>query len=317
MNKSDSIKLYNILTSIGLKEITLYDIGAEGGPNSIWDYDFIQIIGFEPDKTEYEKLVSRKKSNEKYYNTALSGKEETIKINVCRKQNCSSILKPNRNYLNEFLNPERFDIVGEYECTSTTIENIAKIDGRKIDILKVDTQGSELDILIGANQYINDVLFLEIETEFYYFYENQPTFSEIHSFMLKNGFRLFDMEMIHYLKKVDITFEFTKAEISFCNTIYFKDMNTLDFTQEKNLTSLLKQIFISFNTGFINYSYYLFQKAQTYLSKNQIDELQHFYLNFEKSNKKAVVVETSKPLKLKNLRKIRTFLGKIKNKISF
>jgi FkbM family methyltransferase len=289
MKIKDTVRLYNILSKNGLKDITLYDIGAEGGPNSIWDYDFIQIIGFEPEKVEYEKLISRKKTNEKYYNAALSSKEGTIKINVCRKQNCSSILKPNRKYLNDYINAARFDVIEEYECTSTTIENIAKIDGRKIDIIKVDTQGSELDILLGAKQHLNNVLFIEIETEFNYFYENQPTFSEVHSFMLKNGFRLFDIQKVLWHRGTDLSFKNSKGELIFCNSYYFKDINHLDFSLESNRLMLLKQIWIAFNMGFINYSYFLVNEAKIHLDPSFVKEIKDFFIELLKPTPKEAL----------------------------
>ena len=62
------------------------------------------------------------------------------------------------------------------------------------DLIKLDTQGSELDILKSLSKNnLNNVLGIEIEVEFIEMYKNQPLFGEINSFLSKNNFEILDL----------------------------------------------------------------------------------------------------------------------------
>ena len=61
------------------------------------------------------------------------------------------------------------------------------------NIIKLDVQGSEMNIIEGADKFCDRILGFEIEVEFMEFYENQPLFSEINSYMISKGYLLFDL----------------------------------------------------------------------------------------------------------------------------
>ena len=63
-------------------------------------------------------------------------------------------------------------------------------------LLKLDTQGSELEILRGLrrDQFAN-VLAVEVEIEFHEVYRGQPLFPEVHQFMRDAGFALLDFRV--------------------------------------------------------------------------------------------------------------------------
>nr|WP_244567251.1 FkbM family methyltransferase [Escherichia coli] len=46
-------------------------------------------------------------------------------------------------------------------------------------MLKIDTQGSELNILVGGEQVLNNTLCIQLEVSFIPLYEGQPSFGEI------------------------------------------------------------------------------------------------------------------------------------------
>jgi FkbM family methyltransferase len=58
-------------------------------------------------------------------------------------------------------------------------------------LLKLDVQGLEKDVLLGAGDFLNKVEFILIETSFVQMYENEPLFEEIHDLLQKRGYRLF------------------------------------------------------------------------------------------------------------------------------
>ena len=62
----------------------------------------------------------------------------------------------------------------------------------KVDILKSDTQGFDLEVLLGAEQMIRDgrIGLVYLEVIFAALYENQPSISRIYDFMLDRDFYL-------------------------------------------------------------------------------------------------------------------------------
>ncbi|MCA1672105.1 MAG: FkbM family methyltransferase [Actinobacteria bacterium] len=58
------------------------------------------------------------------------------------------------------------------------------------DVLKLDTQGSELAILQGAEETLASVGLVEVEVEFSPIYDRQPLFGDVAAFMTDQGFEL-------------------------------------------------------------------------------------------------------------------------------
>ena len=64
------------------------------------------------------------------------------------------------------------------------------------DYLSIDTQGTELEILHGADETLaKNVLAVFVEVGFAPTYEGQPMFSEIEGFLRARGFRLASLEV--------------------------------------------------------------------------------------------------------------------------
>src|SRR5262249_3840648 len=64
----------------------------------------------------------------------------------------------------------------------------------RVDFLKLDTQGTELEIMKGAREYLREQRIAVVKTEvsFVPVYRNQCTFSDIDSFMRAHGFLFVD-----------------------------------------------------------------------------------------------------------------------------
>lgn len=62
-----------------------------------------------------------------------------------------------------------------------------------IDLLKVDTQGSELRVLKGAARSLKRIRLIWTEVSFRTQYEDSALFPEIHEFLLAHGFRFYSI----------------------------------------------------------------------------------------------------------------------------
>ncbi len=82
----------------------------------------------------------------------------------------------------------------------TTLDKIVKKHQlNNVDLLKLDTQGSELDILKGGLKTIKKAEFILLETQNLTYNQNAPHIEAVFPFMTSLNFKLFDITQIHYL----------------------------------------------------------------------------------------------------------------------
>tara|TARA_Y100000590_G_C15696343_1_gene1005263 strand:- start:448 stop:1422 length:975 start_codon:yes stop_codon:yes gene_type:complete len=165
------------------------DVGAQGGffESNIFakKYNgFFDPIVVEPLPSEAEKLT---KNNYKVITKGLWSKNCKKKLYVLGKRlGSSSMYKPSKdNYdLYNFKKKDfsLFDITNEIEVECTTInESLGKLKVNQLDFLKIDTQGSELEILKGLGDY--RPLIIKVEAQVVPMYEGVPSWSELMNYL--------------------------------------------------------------------------------------------------------------------------------------
>lgn len=98
------------------------------------------------------------------------------------------------------------------KLTSNTLDNILGDIGF-VDLLKLDTQGSELKILNGATQIIKKTKYVLIECSVYEYNLGGCTIGDVFQYMTEKGFALKDVLDISYLQdglilnQMDLLFE--------------------------------------------------------------------------------------------------------------
>lgn len=104
----------------------------------------------------------------------------------------------------------------EKVSTKTLKTIINKYDKSNIDLLKIDTQGSELIIMKGLGNALEDVEFIELECSVLEYNLGGCNFFDIISF-LNDKFEIFDILELHYhnnfLAHIDILFKNKKSTI--------------------------------------------------------------------------------------------------------
>lgn len=177
--------------------VVVVDVGVRGGWQRRWMSvsEYLLLVGFEPERAEYERLLKGARPNELFSNRALYARPAQLPLYITREPALSSIYKPNRALL-DLLAPtsDGFDIIEEQVVQAVTLDQAAtELELRTVDFLKLDTQGSELDILRGAETVLADDLFgIEVEVEFAAVYVDQPLFGDVYSFLDDQGFSFSD-----------------------------------------------------------------------------------------------------------------------------
>jgi hypothetical protein len=115
-----------------------------------------------------------------------------------REPSMTSIYRPNLRFVESMIpGDRRMDVIREERVTATTLDiALMELGIESIDFLKLDTQGSELDILRGASSALEGLCAIELEIEFDHIYEKQPLFPEVHAFLISRGFRFMDFPKV-------------------------------------------------------------------------------------------------------------------------
>ena len=222
-----SRKVSELVNLLDLERFVFTDIGAAKGFDKRWNMlsDYLFVIGFEPEKKEFKNLVEGKKhKNIKYYNCCLAEKPSRLKFFVSQQRANSSCLKPNLEFLKRFPMSERFSLVGESSIDADNLDNI--LLPKKVDFVKIDTQGSELNILKGSTKTLENVCGLEIEVEFSTLYEGQSLFADVDLYLRGLGFQLFDLNPCHWRRNLNC--QIGRGQIVFADALYFKDYISLN-----------------------------------------------------------------------------------------
>ncbi|MBW2053759.1 MAG: FkbM family methyltransferase [Deltaproteobacteria bacterium] len=236
--------------------VYIADIGASGGIDHRWRQFSSQVraILFEPDPREFETL--RKTSSDDYIvlNTALSDNSGEIEFYLCRKQQVSSVFRPNLTFLKMFPEEGRFDIIGTKKLATDTLDNQLEMNGiTQTDFIKVDTQGYELPILRGAINSLKDAIGLEIEVEFSPLYENQPLFSDINDFVVNLGFDLFDIKRYFWKRKDIMNYgNYRKGQLVFGDALYFRTPENIISSPNVSEIKIIHSIIVYLAYGYFD-----------------------------------------------------------------
>ena len=144
---------------------------------------------FEPEKEAYDKLISRFKNNKKVFifNTGLYNKKSTQTLYVAKKRECSSLLPPNLKVLEKY-NTKRFLTDYTFEIKVDRLDNILPQEIDLIDILKLDTQGTEYEILEGCGNILDKTKKIICEVEHIKLYKDQKLFNDVTNYLKNYGF---------------------------------------------------------------------------------------------------------------------------------
>jgi FkbM family methyltransferase len=168
----------------------IVDVGAAGFPNSPGQYGYrpgdIAYV-FEPNKTAYDLIKENCSSDENIhvYNIALSNTTGKSNFYLTQKQDCSSLRCPN-----ELILKDRDDIT-TYKEIEVDVDLLDNILGHltHIDYLKLDTQGSEYEVLLGASELLKRTKHIKCEVESTEWYKGQKLAADVVELLKSKGFK--------------------------------------------------------------------------------------------------------------------------------
>ncbi len=151
----------------------------------------VEVIGFEPlEHRVQDRLLEGDGSRLTLLPFAIGdGRERTLHIN--NDDATSSLYPLNLEHNARFNHISELRTVEERQVQTRRLDDV--LPAGPIDFLKLDVQGAELDVLLGATASLEDTAVVHCEVEFSPIYRDQPLYPEIHSHLAALGFALIDL----------------------------------------------------------------------------------------------------------------------------
>ena len=176
---------------------TVFDVGANDGqtvrafrrafPES-------RVYSFEPDPGSFERLAAATAGlpRVELRNVALGRTAGSAKMFRFKFDQTNSLLPKARGAEQYVFDAEYLTGVGETLVQVISLDAFCAQQGiAKIDLLKIDTQGYELEVLGGARRLLSSggISLIYVEVCFVRYYEGQPLFPEIYQFLYDHDYR--------------------------------------------------------------------------------------------------------------------------------
>lgn len=188
---------------VGNEARMVFEVGAADGRDSVSYLEYFPdavLHAFEPNPQNFSKLAERGKAESRLStnNVAVSNLAGKMPFHMTALTDASSLLTPKKT-------DSAFDKYSEVEniveVNVITLDEYCDKNGiEKIDLLKTDAQGSELNILKGSQRLLRDqkIKVLYLEVLFMEIYEGACLYHEVASLLANHGYQLHSLyNLVH------------------------------------------------------------------------------------------------------------------------
>jgi len=184
-----------------MEKINLIDVGCADFLIKPWIYNTKKInyiLGFDPlNIYKYKKRLDKYKIKNDIYKLAVWHEEIEKSIYRCKKAQNSSFFEPDYLVLKEngLLDKiqkkkrKRFNVLEEIKVDCVRLDRIIENSKVNFDFIKIDTQGSELNVLKSMGDYLSSqIVGVHLEMHFKEIYKEIPLSDKINIFLEEKGF---------------------------------------------------------------------------------------------------------------------------------
>ena len=191
----------------------IFDVGANRG-QSLREYSALfpssELHAFEPN-SDLNSYISReilKFPHNRFHllNIGLGSTEEEREFNIYADDGVSSFLKA-ETFL-PALNASSWSLQSNDPLLLKTLDMYTSESGSAPDILKIDTQGFDLEVLKGGQEVLKsgEISIIGIEVLFAKNYQKQGYFWDIASFLFNHGYQLYDFTRLVHTTRGNLYF---------------------------------------------------------------------------------------------------------------
>ena len=217
------------------KPLGFVDVGARGGVYEVVEplAGVTAVLGFEPDEEECARMRAELIGSPwvvcDIEPWALGSEEGKAQLHLLSAATNHSLRAPNVDLIRRY-NMVKFVEVGNCTLRTKRLDQILfgprAAEGYWGEFLKLDTQGTELEILAGAQRTLSErTVTIITEVAFCQIYEGQKLFSEIELFLRPFGFSFYGFSTTHHRarKYLDKRKEVGRERALYADAVFFKD----------------------------------------------------------------------------------------------
>ena len=240
--------LTRLLSDAGLRFV---DIGGRGGaflPITALAR-FADYVAFEPDPEEAVRLRDDLSRPDRWRTAtvvpaAVGARTGTATLHVTRNPGMSSLLEPDPDIAARFWLAGKFKVVSTAQVPVAPLDDLARQYGfEDATFIKLDTQGTELDILRSGPNLVRSVVAIHAEAWFHPFYKHQPLFADLDSYLRGEGFTLFALNRTMLRRAGHRSEMYSRHVAAWAHCLYLREPDTLTDPQpgamRKRLLGLL------------------------------------------------------------------------------
>ena len=184
-----------------IDDLVIFDVGSHVG-NTVRKYKSVfpnsKIFSFEPTELSYKKLVNKfsKDSSINVSLLGLSNRADKMTFYLSESDNLNSLKKPNKRAWG-------FEKKETTQVDTNTLDNFCAINDIKyIDILKLDIQGSELDVLRGSQLFLSErkIGLIYLEWQVVPLYKGHSRHFKISEYLGQYEYELFNLYNLNEAK---------------------------------------------------------------------------------------------------------------------
>lgn len=182
---------------------TLVDVGGLGGLGHEWQahIERIRAVLFEPNPPE--AAIAREKIAASpggiVVERALSNRPEKRTLHVTKSLGCTSLLKPNTDFLGNYSINPAFRVTNTLEVECVRFDSLVATGEAPLpDAIKIDVQGYEYEVLEGFGGTLGACLGIKTEAHLYPIYHGQKLLHDIVDLLHRYGLTLRRVEPVHH-----------------------------------------------------------------------------------------------------------------------
>lgn len=220
--------IFSLLKLLLNEDSVFFDVGSNVGLHSIFaqSLNVSRVFAFEASPITYDQLVANIKLNDS------ESKGVIIPANYALSDSIKNI-----DFFYDLVHPAASSFVKLFENHTFKIVNVEtkvidKIEFQldRLDLIKIDTEGSEYFVLKGANETINrfkPVIIVEMLRKWSAKYLYHP--NDIINFLLVKGYYCFEINMLSLKKITEVTMETVATNFIFIHKDDEVSLNKVSF----------------------------------------------------------------------------------------
>jgi len=243
------------------EKLQIADVGSTGGPEERWKKWESNLFFHTFDPDPRAQAWSQPSCN---HPIGLWSTSCRMSLNLAQFPPATSLYKMHHAITDAFLHRDSLQQIGQMEIALERLDDVLK--GERIDFLKIDAEGAELEILKGAEESLAHLLGFQVEACFCPIREGIPSFSDFEIFAKERHFQLFQLQREHWIRKNNLCTWDSSPQLIWGNALFL--LSKQEFLQrlEKNKEPdklLVKYCLILIAYQLYDYAYELCEERQS------------------------------------------------------